>query len=66
MIINLPPGTHATELSLRFARLGDPSMPMTCGQCAHFIPSTSKRCGYAERPAGQGDAAACIEFEVAP
>lgn len=66
MIINLPPDTHATELSLRFARLGDPSKPMTCGKCAHFIPSVSKSCDYAERPAGQGDAPACIEFEVAP
>ena len=70
MIINLPTGTHATELSQRFARLGDPSMPMTCGQCAHYQATTA--CGWAHlspaalRVAGDGAARACIEFEVAP
>lgn len=70
MIINLPPGTHATELSLRLARLGDPSRKMTCGQCAHYQAATV--CSWANlhpaapRPAGDGEARACIEFEVAP
>lgn len=69
MIINLPPGTHATELSLRFARLGDPSTAMTCGHCAHYQAATV--CSWAHlrptatRAAGDGAARACIEFEVA-